>query len=105
MEKKLLTIEIIHHTKETDLNADGKPYTWGEIKTILEMNNIVLEDTHRLEICFIDDCWEFYLYKDRLETDKEFQERKEKVEFYKKINDNVKYKQYLKLKEEFENNI
>lgn len=74
-----------------------------QVKDLIEEHGLLPEDT--ITVSYDDDgeltC---YAYRDRLETDKEYEKRIQLENF---INEDLKkrrYENYLKLKEEFENN-
>ena len=94
--------------------ASNKDFSWKDIKTILEEKKVVLEDDDYVEISFQEgyysenNSWDaHYLFKvirERLETDDEYNKR---VDFEKKqevARKQERYKNYLKLKQEFEPN-
>jgi hypothetical protein len=90
MEKKIVNREIFRKVKYT-------PFTWKDIK------HIEFQDDDEIGI-EEDDDGSFYacVFRKELETDKEFEERKQTIETMKEISKKQRYQQYLKLKEEFE---
>lgn len=111
MKKQTISEKIFYKCKGATLTS--KPYTWGEVKEILGKEGIELEDSDVLKIGFEegwnegdsarDDMYYVSLERDREETDVEFEKRKLNVEKIKEENTKMRYEQYLKLKEEFEN--
>jgi len=105
--KKEITVELINEIQ------DGK-FTWKDIKTILENNKIVLEDDDVIEISYDeghysennswDAHWIFALDRNRLETDEEYNKRIEDNRKFTEERKQERYKNYLKLKQEFETN-
>lgn len=94
MEKRIKTVEIINHIKY------NKPYTWGEFKRILNDGCVELEDTDLIDIDYDSESSSYYLiiYRERLETDEELAKRVAGAQKFK----DMRYNDYLKLKEEFE---
>jgi hypothetical protein len=110
MEKQIINKEILYKTK----NGIGvsEPFSWKEIKEALKNSNIELQDDDILTIGFSeedscgDSCMPAHYYftinREVLETDEEFEKRKQQMEELKKENSKRRYKLYLELKEEFE---
>lgn len=74
-----------------------------QVKDLIEEHGLLPEDT--INVSYDDDgdlaC---YVYRDRLETDEEYEKRIQLETFSKETMKKRKYENYLKLKEEFENN-
>jgi uncharacterized protein YabE (DUF348 family) len=108
MEKKIINEEIFCVSKSA--NGYNKMYTWGEVKEKLKRGGIELQDSDTLKIqvdesleSSSDDSYIINVRRERLETDEEFEKRKNRAEDFKKINREERYKRYLELKKEFEN--
>jgi hypothetical protein len=91
MEKKIIQRTIFWMIKE-------KAITWKDIK------HIEFQDDDEIGI-EEDGDGSFYgsVLRRELETDEEFEERKQTIETMKEISKKQRYQQYLKLKEEFDN--
>ncbi|MFW6281309.1 MAG: hypothetical protein ACOC1O_00765 [bacterium] len=84
----------------------------GEIKQILKENNITLQDDdvlyHRFDPGYDDGdtmrdpMYDLLIYRKRLETDEEFEKRKERIKEAKEKSRQNRYARYLELKKEFE---
>ena len=110
MKRKEINDVIIYECKRTNFE---KPYTWGEIKEFLKEKNLQFEDNDVL-ICGFevgydegdsarDDMYSLKIVRKRLENDIEFELRVGMIKFYKEESKKKRYENYLKLKEEFEN--
>jgi len=98
MEKKI--IEVIVFSK-VDYK---KPFRFLDIKDIVQDNDIIIsgwEEAYHTENEGMDAHWHMRVYRERLETDEEFEERKAYNEEYNLRNKRSAYKNYLKLKEKF----
>lgn len=88
--------------------VSSKPILWKHIK------DFQFDDNDIIEIGYVEP-WEngpdnsggghyrFIVTRERLETDKEYNERLKSDEIWKEQNRKRRYESYLKLKEEFEN--
>lgn len=110
--KKQIEKTILQDGRRYSHFTDGR-YRWGEIVQILKDEHITLQDTDILEVGYVDGYengdssrdpyYDLSIIRVREETDKEFEKRKtKKLEAKKNIKKN-RYKKYLELKEEFEN--
>ena len=92
MKKKKITIECIANMP-----------TEFQVKDLIEKYGLLPEDT--ITVSYDDDgdptC---YAYRNRLETDEEYEKRIQLENFSKEEMKKRRYENYLKLKEEFENN-
>jgi hypothetical protein len=102
MEKNFETVSILEENKE------GSEYTCGDIREILKNTELLDTDKFYMWTDDEDDSYKVSIYRMVLETDEEFNARLEEAErirkTYEKITEKQRYQQYLKLKEEFENN-
>lgn len=100
MEKKFITETIFR--KQNDHN----PIKFGEIDIELKPDDVI-HAGHDEGYYSENNSWDAHYYlevqRDRLETDEEFEKRKEDDEFFKKDLRKRRYENYLKLKKEFEN--
>lgn len=112
MEKKQIEKTILQRAKSCSNFIDNR-FTWGEVKKILEEENITLQDTDILSVGFTegwdegdsarDNMYDLKVCRVREETDEEFEKRIKSREMMKERNKKLRYDSYLKLKEEFEN--
>lgn len=110
MKKETITEEIFYTCKRA--SNFSKPYSWGEVKELLNKKNLQLLDKDIVQIGFEagwdegdsarDDMFFISVKRDRLETDIEFETRKLKIEKLNEENKKSRYELYLKLKKEFE---
>jgi len=87
--------------------AKDSSFRWKDIK------NIPFEDDDEINIQYVEafysenNSWDAYylaeVTREEEETDEQFQERMDKIELSKKWSKKLRYQNYLKLKEEFEN--
>ncbi len=91
MEKQLVTKEIFWLHKETEIR-------WKDIKHIEFQDDDIIR-------CYDDENDSFYanVLRKELETDEQFEVRKKQIEVMKELSKERRYQQYLKLKEEFDN--
>lgn len=100
MKKKIITVTIF-----AKISYKG-PIKFGEIDVELQPDDEIIQ---QYEEAFYgsdhghDPHWSMRILRDRLETDKEFEERTEEHVVLKKELKIERYKRYLKLKKEFEN--
>lgn len=109
MKKKLVSTKIFYRSKRPNFNT---PYTWGEIKKILEEEKIELRDDDVLESGFDegydhgdsakDACYYFSVVRTREETNAEFEQREAEWDEFKKRTKKERHQKYLELKKEFE---
>jgi hypothetical protein len=92
MEKKIISNEIFWMCSENQIR-------WKDIK------HIDFQDDDIIQCCHNEDDDLFYVSVSRyeLETDEQFEERKRTYEKMREISKENRYQQYLKLKEEFDN--
>ena len=92
MEKKIISKEIFWMCSENQIR-------WKDIK------HIDFQDDDIIQCCHNEDDDLFYASVSRyeLETDEQFEERKRTYEKMREISKENRYQQYLKLKEEFDN--
>jgi len=110
MEKKIISEEIFYECKRASMFS--KPYTWGEIKKMLEEEKINLLDDDIFLSGFEegwdegdsarDDMYFVKIRRERFETDEELEIRKKNLEKRIEESKNIRYEQYIKLKKEFE---
>jgi DNA-binding transcriptional MerR regulator len=111
MEKKQIEKTILQRAKSCSNFRDNR-FTWGEIKDILEKENITLQDNDILEVGFTegwqegdsarDNMYDLKIKRVREETDEEFEKRKQKIVDLQERSKKNRLETYLKLKEEFE---
>jgi len=91
MEKQLVTKDIFWLRKETEIR-------WKDIKHIEFQDDDIIR-------CYDDEDDSFYanVLRKELETDEQFEVRKKQIEVMKELSKERRYQQYLKLKEEFNN--
>ncbi len=91
MEKQLVTKEIFWLHKETEIR-------WKDIKHIEFQDDDIIR-------CYDDENDSFYanVLRKELETDEQFEVRMKQNEVMKELSKERRYQQYLKLKEEFNN--
>ena len=90
-------------------------YTWKDIKTLVEENEIFFQDDDIIDIIDIsfqegfytennscEDCYTFTLTRKCLETDEEYKQRLQEEESLKEHSRKLRYNKYLELKKEFE---
>ena len=113
--KKAEVSEVIYEqSRRIQKFSSTKMYAWWEVQEALKEANIELHEDDILEIGYdpgfyeadnsADPCYFIKLTRNRLETDKEFEERKSFVEKKLQESKNERFKSYLKLKNEFEPN-
>lgn len=105
--KQLKSVEIIDESQD-------EIFLWKDIKTILEKNKVVLEDDDIVDIGYVEghysenNSWDAYysfkVIRNRLETDEEYNKRIEENRKFTEERKQERYKNYLKLKQEFETN-
>ena len=101
MEKKIVRERIIHRTRRP-----GEPFRFENLLEYNPQPDDIIEMgfqegwDHGDSMCENSEILE--IYRDRLETDEEFEERKRMAEIQDKWGKKRRYEQYLKLKEEFE---
>ena len=81
------------------------PITFGEIDVELQPGDVILHNHEEAEYASDhghDPHWSMTIYRDRLETDDEFEGRMDSMERQREIYKKERYKRYLKLKEEFD---
>ena len=110
MKKEIITEEIFYACRRA--TNFSKPYTWGEVKELLNKENIQLLNDDIVRIGFEegwnegdsarDDMFFISVKRNRKETDDEFAKRKLKIEKLKEESKKLRYENYLKLKQEFE---
>ena len=93
MEKQIVTHQIFFLKKDTDI-------CWSDIKHIEFQDDDIIK-------CYADFDEDEYLFyvqitRKELETDEEFEKRKQTLEIIRNKSKEKRYQQYLKLKEEFE---
>ena len=99
MEKKYIT-EIIFQKQH-----DHNPIKFGEIEVGLQPDDEIIsgyEDAFYTENNSCEGYFYLEVRRKRLETDEEFEKRKEDIEWHKKDARKRRYEQYIKLKKEFE---
>lgn len=82
-------------------------FKFSELPTNLEPNDLIVlhvEDSYYSENNSWDAFSELIVYRERLETDQEFEKRKAKLEAKFEESRKERYQHYLKLKKEFETN-
>ena len=94
MEKQIVTHQIFWLMKKTDI-------CWSDIKHIEFQDDDIIK-------CYADFDEDEYLFyvqitRKELETDEEFEKRKQTLEIIRDKSKEKRYQQYLKLKEEFDN--
>ena len=79
--------------------CSDKPIRWKDIKHIEFQDDDTIHCTHDED----DDLFYVSVLRYELETDEQFEERKKIYETMKDLSKERRYRQYLKLKEEFNN--
>ena len=101
MEKKFITETVFR--KQDDHN----PIKFGEIDIELKPDDVI-HAGHDEGFWSENNSWTAHYYlevqRDRLETDEEFEKRRDMDEFLKKDLEKRRYETYLRLKKEFEDN-
>lgn len=99
MEKKIIRTEILYRVKSND------PFTLGEILNIAKNNAIELQISDEIHIEFDNEnnTYDFSVFRVRQETDDEAKLREEREELRKIEIKAHRYKTYLELKKEFDN--
>ena len=92
MEKKTISKRIFSKRNKKE------PITFGEIDIELQPNDVIVAGYNYVN----DSEYYLYVYRDRLETDEEFEERKERLAYTEKQDKELRFKRYIKYKEEFE---
>ncbi len=86
--------------------SDHEPIKFGEIDVELLSDDVIIA-SHDEGYYSENNSWDphYYLevHRDRLETDEEFEKRKEETSWLRKDMRKRRYKNYIKLKKEFEN--
>ena len=105
--KQLKSVQIIDESQD-------EMFTWKDIKTILEKNKVVLEDDDIVDIGYVEghysenNSWyaynSFKVIRKILETDEQYNKRLEENRIFTEERKKERYKNYLKLKQEFETN-
>lgn len=107
--RKYISKDIVYKAKYT-------PFTWGDIKHVLKHAGVTLEDSDEIRVSYEPDEYDgselsvpayyvFIVTRKHLETDEEFNKRiKEEEEQRNRARKN-RYELYLKLKQEFENDL
>lgn len=98
MEKKLIEETVWHHEDYK------KPIPFSKIKDIVEDDDTIIAgwvEGFYTENNSCDGHFSVEISRTRVETDEEFEERKKESERDKKYFKDRRYKNYLKLKEEF----
>lgn len=87
-----------------NLQQDTQQFTWGEIMIAFQKQKFEIRDTDELSIGYSDDgfSYEVSVIRIELETDEEFEKRKNAFNNYKTFEEKTAYAEYLKLKERFE---
>lgn len=94
MEKKLISKEIINRISD-------RPFIWKDIK------NLLLENEDKIDIDYDEGSgsYELTIYRQFLETDEEFEKRKQKLAEYCEFNRKQRFETYKKLRKEFDGEI
>lgn len=110
----MITEKIFNEHKRWS-QFSNNTWSWGEVQELLKKRKVELLPTDTLQIGFDegyqdgdasqDPHYYITVHRDRPETDKEFEKRKEEFEAFKKSSEEKRREQYLKLKEEFENEV
>jgi hypothetical protein len=111
MEKKQIENNIFYAGRSCSNFSDNR-WRWSDVKKELDKKNIVLEDTDILEIGFVegydegdsarDAYYDITVTRVREETDDEFENRKQRTIDMKERSAKLRYKKYLELKKEFD---
>jgi len=100
--KKIFKTETVFRKQN-----DNKPIKFGEIDIELQPDDVIISG-HDEGYYSENNSWDAHYYlevhRDRLETDEEFEKRKEENEWHMKDLRKRRYQNYLKLKAEFEGN-
>lgn len=109
--KKQIILETIY-TGGKNATIYAKPFTWGEVKSLLARNSIELNDEDILTISFEEgwyegdssreDTYTVKVQRWREETDEELESRMKLLEDIKAKDKERRKKQYEELKKEFE---
>ena len=110
MKKEIISDEIFYACRRA--TNFSKPYAWGEVKELLNKENLQLLDDDIVRIGFEegwdegdsarDDMYFISVKRNREETEDEFAKRTLKIEKLIEENKKLRYENYLKLKQEFE---
>ena len=102
---KIIRTETVFHKIDYD-----KPITFGEIlegmETELQPDDVILqnyEEAYYGSDSAMDAHYSIEIFRDRLETDEEYEKRQEQLKKMREESKKKKYELYLKLKAEFEN--
>ena len=114
MKKKQIEKRILHDSKSASHFLGDNRYRWGEVLAILEDNKIELRDDDIMEVGYTegydhgdssrDAAYDLNVYRYFEETDEAYKKRIKLGKLMKKMGAQKRYENYLKLKEEFENN-
>ena len=109
--KKVIEQMLLEESRRFSNDKEGGLYTWGEIKELLIKNNITLQDDDIIENSYNhgwqegdssrEDTYDLIIYRYRLETDEEFEKRKNSWDNTQKLLKKNRYETYLKLEKEF----
>ena len=112
MKKQIINELIFARSKSIPIYTETEPYTWGEVKAMLEEKKIELQDSDVLKIFFSEAeqsedtaCYSVMVYRKREETDEEFNLRKLKVDEAMEDFAKREYVNYLRLKAKYEKNM
>jgi hypothetical protein len=92
MEKQIIKNEIFWVVNDN-------PIRWKDIKHIDFQDDDIVQCCHNED----DDLFYASILRYELETDEQFEQRKKTYETMKELSKERRYQQYLKLKEEFDN--
>jgi hypothetical protein len=97
MEKKLIWKEIINKT-------NSSPFKWKDLKNLpFEDEDVIY--IHCVEDSQGEDYYEVSAYREVLETDEEFEKRKQRKLDFEEINRKQRFETYKKLREEFDSEV
>jgi hypothetical protein len=111
--RKTIVETLVQRSKHVSQYTPTQPFTWKEITGFLQEKNITLQDDDILEIGYDegfnypdnskDPSYDFTLKRPRLETEAEFEKRKQRVADSRVATRKRRKELYLELKAEFEN--
>jgi len=98
MEKQIIEVKVFSKI------SNKRPFKFLDIKDIIQDNDRIIsgwEEAYHTENEGMNAHWYMQVYRERLETDEEFEKRKADDKDFKLRNKRSQYKNYLKLKEIF----